>query len=149
RDQRNRDPVPLRFDALRKQGRATRRQSLRNHLRGHRAPRRPRRARAVEGRPGDLVLSDRMTFARAVMERCDLLATFTEEPGTITRPFATDSMRRVNELVRGWMDKAGMAVTRDNIGNLRGRYEGTGRDVLLLGSHLDSVRHAGRYDGPL
>ncbi len=90
-----------------------------------------------------------MTFARAVMERCDLLATFTEEPGTITRPFATDSMRRVNELVRGWMDKAGMTVTRDNIGNLRGRYEGTGRDVLLLGSHLDSVRDAGRYDGPL
>ena len=62
-----------------------------------------------------------MTLAHTVMERCDVLATFTEEPGTITRPFATESMRRVNELVRGWMDEAGMTVTRDNIGSLRGR----------------------------
>ena len=90
-----------------------------------------------------------MTLAHTVMERCDVLATFTEEPGTITRPFATDSMRRVNELVRGWMAEAGMTVIRDNIGSLRGRYDGTGSGVLLLGSHLDSVRDAGRYDGPL
>jgi allantoate deiminase len=90
-----------------------------------------------------------MTLAHTVMERCEVLATFTEEPGTITRPFATESMRRVNELVRGWMDEAGMTVTRDNIGNLRSRYAGTGHDLLLLGSHLDSVRDAGRYDGPL
>jgi len=90
-----------------------------------------------------------MTLARAVMERCDILATCSEEPGAITRPFATESMRRVNELVRGWMGEAGMTVTHDNVGNLRARYEGSGSDVLLLGSHLDSVRDAGRYDGPL
>jgi allantoate deiminase len=90
-----------------------------------------------------------MTLARTVMERCDILATCTEEPGTITRPFATESMRRVNELVRGWMSEAGMTVTRDHIGNLRARYDGSGSGVLLLGSHLDSVRDAGRYDGPL
>jgi allantoate deiminase len=48
------------------------------------------------------------------------------------------------------MREAGMAVGKDNIGNLRGRYEGAGGDAtLLLGSHLDSVRDAGRYDGPL
>jgi len=90
-----------------------------------------------------------MTLARTVMERCDVLATFTEEPGAITRPFATDSMRRVNDLVTGWMTTAGMTVTHDNIGNLRARYPGTGEGVVLLGSHLDSVRDAGRYDGPL
>jgi allantoate deiminase len=90
-----------------------------------------------------------MTLARAVMERCDILAACTEEPGGITRPFATESMRRVNELVRGWMSEAGMTITRDHIGNLRARYEGLGSGVLLLGSHLDSVRDAGRYDGPL
>lgn len=67
----------------------------------------------------------------------------------IFRPFATDAMRRVHELVSGWMREAGMTVTRDNIGNLRGRYEGTGGATLLLGSHLDSVRDAGRFDGPL
>ena len=83
------------------------------------------------------------------MERCDVLASCTEEPGAITRPFATDALRCAQEHVSGWMREAGMTVTRDNIGNLRGRYEGSGPGILLLGSHLDSVRDAGRYDGPL
>ena len=90
-----------------------------------------------------------MTDAATVMQRCDVLAACTEEPGSITRPFASDAMRRAHQYVREWMREAGMAVTRDNIGNLRARYEGTGKGTLLLGSHLDSVRNAGRYDGPL
>jgi allantoate deiminase len=90
-----------------------------------------------------------VTLAEAVMRRCDELAACSEEPGAITRPFASEAMRRAHELVRAWMDEAGMAVTRDNIGNLRATYEGSGAGTLLLGSHLDSVRDAGRYDGPL
>jgi len=90
-----------------------------------------------------------MTDAATVMQRCDVLAACTDEPGSITRPFASDAMRRAHQYVREWMREAGMAVTRDNIGNLRARYEGTGKGTLLLGSHLDSVRNAGRYDGPL
>jgi allantoate deiminase len=90
-----------------------------------------------------------MTPAATVMERCDVLAMCTEEPGRITRPFASDAMRRAHVHVNEWMRRAGMTVVRDNIGNLRGRYEGTGASILLLGSHLDSVRDAGRYDGPL
>ena len=59
-------------------------------------------------------------------------------------------MRRVNEVVTGWMRDAGMTVRRDHVGNLRGRYEGSAPGPsLLLGSHLDSVRDAGKYDGPL
>lgn len=44
-----------------------------------------------------------------------------------------------------------MAVRKDNVGNLLGRYESAtgGSSTLLIGSHLDSVRGAGRYDGPL
>jgi allantoate deiminase len=88
--------------------------------------------------------------AELLLRRCDQLAACTEEPGRITRPFATDSMRRANELVAGWMRAAGMAVRRDSVGNLLGRYEAApGMPTLLLGSHLDSVRDAGRYDGPL
>ena len=90
-----------------------------------------------------------MTPAATVMERCDLLASCTEENGNITRPFASDAMRRAHVYVVDWMTAAGMSVERDNIGNLRGRYEGTGPSTLLLGSHLDSVRDAGKYDGPL
>lgn len=90
-----------------------------------------------------------MSDAATVMERCDILSACTEEPGRITRPFATDALRRAQERVTAWMGEAGMAVRRDNIGNLRARYEGTGHSTLLLGSHLDSVRDAGKYDGPL
>jgi allantoate deiminase len=85
------------------------------------------------------------------MQRCDLLGSISEEPDRLTRPFASDAMRRAHEQVTAWMREAGMVVSRDNIGNLRGRYEGakgTNR-TLLIGSHLDSVRDAGKYDGPL
>jgi allantoate deiminase len=58
-------------------------------------------------------------------------------------------MRCAHELVGDWMREAGMTVRRDNVGNLRGRFEGAGETTLLLGSHLDSVRDAGKYDGPL
>jgi allantoate deiminase len=87
--------------------------------------------------------------AQVVMERCDLLAACTDEPGRITRPFASEAMGHAHELVGQWMRDAGMSVRRDQLGNLRGRYDGSGEAALLLGSHLDSVRDAGRYDGPL
>jgi allantoate deiminase len=90
-----------------------------------------------------------VTVPRIVIERCHYLAECTEEPGAITRPFASDAMRCAHVLVRDWMREAGLTVRRDNIGNLRGRFEGTGEATLLLGSHLDSVRNAGKYDGPL
>jgi allantoate deiminase len=41
------------------------------------------------------------------------------------------------------------AARRDEFGNLIGRYEGTGDKSLVLGSHLDTVRDAGKYDGIL
>jgi len=85
------------------------------------------------------------------MERCDVLGSISEEPDRLTRPFASHAMRRAHDVVTAWMREAGMEVGRDNIGNLRARYEGVigARETLLIGSHLDSVRDAGKYDGPL
>ena len=90
-----------------------------------------------------------MTLPRIVIERCRYLARCSEEAGAIMRPFASEAMRCAHERVSEWMREAGMAVRRDNVGNLRGGFEGTGKTTLLLGSHLDSVRNAGKYDGPL
>lgn len=89
--------------------------------------------------------------ASTVMERCELLASYSEEPDRLTRRFATQALRQASEAVAAWMRAAGMAVERDNIGNLIGRYSANrvGAKTLLLGSHLDSVRDAGKYDGPL
>jgi hydantoinase/carbamoylase family amidase len=85
------------------------------------------------------------------MHRCEILGAISEEPGRLTRPFATAAMHEANARVEEWMREAGMAVRRDNVGNVRGRYGGAAEysATLLLGSHLDTVRDAGKYDGPL
>jgi allantoate deiminase len=90
-----------------------------------------------------------VTLPRIVIERCQYLARCSEEPGAIMRPFASEAMRCAQEVAGEWMREAGMAARGDNVGNLRGRFEGDGETTLLLGSHLDSVRNAGKYDGPL
>ncbi len=87
--------------------------------------------------------------ARAVMERCDVLAGISEEPGLIVRPYGSLAMNEANDVVAGWMRMAGMTTRRDEICNLVGSYEGTGEKTLILGSHLDTVRDAGKYDGIL
>ena len=85
------------------------------------------------------------------MERAEALAAFTEEPGRLTRRYGTQAHSDASAAVSEWMGAAGMAVRRDAIGNVIGRYEAYGGDApaLLLGSHLDTVPDAGRYDGAL
>jgi allantoate deiminase len=90
-----------------------------------------------------------MPDARAVLERCDLLARCSEEPDRLTRRFATPALDEARALVDGWMRDAGLATRRDPLGNLIGRRSGAGERALVLGSHLDTVRDAGRYDGAL
>jgi allantoate deiminase len=65
--------------------------------------------------------------------------------------FLSAEARAASELVLGWMKEAGMQSRMDAIGNVVGRYEGerSGLPCLLLGSHLDTVRDAGKYDGML
>lgn len=89
--------------------------------------------------------------ARLAMERCDILGAISEEPDRLTRRYGTEEMRQANAAVAEWMRAAGMQTRSDTIGNLIGRYEGSSPDAktFLLGSHLDTVRDAGKYDGPL
>ena len=92
-----------------------------------------------------------MNAARKIMRRIEALAKISDEPGKITRTFASAAMRRSNELAAKWMREAGMTPRVDAMGNLIGHYPGSKPDakVLLLGSHLDTVRNAGKFDGPL
>lgn len=87
--------------------------------------------------------------SKTVMERCELLSNISEDEEGICRPYGCESMREVNEIVSGWMQTASMTIRYDAIGNLIGRYEGEGEKTLILGSHLDTVRDAGKYDGIL
>ncbi|MBI2517173.1 MAG: Zn-dependent hydrolase [Opitutae bacterium] len=98
------------------------------------------------------------------------LGRVTDEPGRLTRTFLSPAMQRANALVAGWMKDAGLTVRVDAVGNLIGRLEANCRAgspdsafsrnrggvrrprptrTLLLGSHLDTVCDAGKFDGPL
>jgi allantoate deiminase len=92
-----------------------------------------------------------MLSAERIMQRCDALARHSELAGGLTRVFLSPENRAANELVLGWMREAGMQAKLDAIGNVAGRYEGDqpALPCLMLGSHLDTVRDAGRYDGML
>ena len=89
--------------------------------------------------------------AAAIMRRCDELAAFSDMPSGIERLYLSPEMSRAYGLVAGWMREAGLDVRIDPAGNLVGRVEGgePGLPALILGSHLDSVPDAGRYDGCL
>ncbi|RZF64084.1 Zn-dependent hydrolase [Sphingomonas populi] len=90
--------------------------------------------------------------ARAVA-RCDALgvAPYSDMAGGLYRGYLTPAYVAAQETLAGWMAEAGMTVRRDPAANLIGRYEGDDAQApaLLIGSHLDSVRDGGRYDGPL
>ena len=85
--------------------------------------------------------------------RCDALGAvpFSENADVLNRPYLTTSHRNALEQLKTWMTAAGMTVRLDALGNLIGRYEGRRPDAkcLLIGSHIDTVRDGGRYDGAL
>lgn len=89
--------------------------------------------------------------AAQVMRRIETLAMLSEEPGCLTRPAFSTAMRQANATVADWMQQAGMSVIQDAMGNLSGRYAGEEGNAatFILGSHLDTVRNAGKYDGML
>lgn len=91
-----------------------------------------------------------MHRAQQVFDRLQELGKISEDADCLTRQYGTDAMRRANELVGSWMKQAGMEVRIDAIGNLIGTLKrGSSGKRFLLGSHLDTVKNAGKYDGPL
>ena len=86
--------------------------------------------------------------AARVMARADELGRISEEDGLLTRRFATAALGEAADAIAGWMGEAGLVVRRDAVGNVIGR-AGAGDAPLVLGSHFDTVRDAGRYDGVL
>src|SRR3954447_13954820 len=88
--------------------------------------------------------------ARA-MALVDALARHTDEPGRLTRLYLSPAHRATAEATLRMMREAGLEARIDAVGNVIGRREGRerGAPALIIGSHLDSVVDAGRFDGPL
>src|SRR3954452_24998463 len=91
------------------------------------------------------------TLGLEIISRIDALGAISEASGQLTRVFLTPQHRAAADLLLTWMRDAGMAARLDAIGNVCGRYEGEkpGAPCLMLGSHYDTVRDAGKWDGPL
>lgn len=93
----------------------------------------------------------RGSCGREVLERAEALARHSDSTEHYTRTFLTPAHQAAARTIAAWMREAGMEVRVDAIGNVIGRYAaaaGSAR-TLLLGSHFDSVRNGGKYDGVL
>jgi allantoate deiminase len=97
--------------------------------------------------PG-LTDAERAAGAR-LMARLDAFGAFTDEPGRLTRLFLLEAHKRAAAAFIGWCAESGVEARIDAAGNVTARYEGrtAGAPALMLGSHIDTVRDAGRYDG--
>ena len=91
------------------------------------------------------------TLGDEIVGRINQLAMISETPEHLARIFLSLEHRTAADLILSWMREAGMAAHLDAIGNVCGRYEGDrlGLPCLMLGSHYDTVRDAGKWDGPL
>lgn len=95
--------------------------------------------------------SRRSSLGDEIVGRINQLGTISETPEHLARVFLSPEHRIAADLILSWMVAAGMTARLDAIGNVCGRYEGErpGLPCLMLGSHYDTVRDAGKWDGPL
>jgi allantoate deiminase len=85
------------------------------------------------------------------MELLDELGQIGRQPGQegVTRPGLSAPEQAACELVAGWFEQEGLAVSWDGAGNLFGRIPGATGAETWCGSHLDTVPNGGRFDGAL
>jgi len=81
----------------------------------------------------------------------DSLARHSEQPSALTVPYLSPAHQAAAQEIAGLMRAAGMEVEFDAVGNVIGRYRAADPNAptLLTGSHFDTVRNGGRYDGRL
>jgi hydantoinase/carbamoylase family amidase len=89
--------------------------------------------------------------AEKILQRINELASISEMPGGITRTYATKAFVEGRDKVQQWMKEAGLEITIDNIGNIRGRLSSkkANAKTFVIASHIDTVVNAGKFDGPL
>ncbi|MFJ3055553.1 allantoate amidohydrolase [Herbaspirillum sp. NPDC087042] len=104
--------------------------------------------RIAEMRLNDLV-GHRPALGATVMQWAEEIGALSEDEGALTCTYLTETHRRTADQIAHWMREAGMHVHIDAVGNVVGRYLSTDPQArtLLTGSHYDTVRNGGKYDG--
>ena len=83
-----------------------------------------------------------------IVKALEALQKFTATPGGgVTRFPYTKEAREACEYLKERMEAVGLAVRLDNSGAVIGRLEGKSPATIMIGSHFDSVKHGGAYDG--
>jgi hydantoinase/carbamoylase family amidase len=108
-----------------------------------------RRSGRDDGRPDGVAEGGVMRFGTELMRQADVLGLFSEDTPQITRTYLSEQHKQAGEYLIGLMRRAGMQADFDSLGNIVGRYEAEDphAPVVMTGSHQDSVRNAGKYDG--
>jgi allantoate deiminase len=99
-------------------------------------------------------MSDRQQLGERAAAMIDALATIGADEGKLTRLYLSPEHKRAANLVGEWMRRAGLTVRMDAAATMRGvlpagRIGPRARKRLLIGSHIDTVVDAGKYDGNL
>ncbi len=104
--------------------------------------------RIAEMRINDL-LGYRPAMGATVMQWAEEIGALSEDDGALTCTYLTETHQRTAQQIAQWMREAGMHVHIDAVGNVVGRYLSTDPQAktLLTGSHYDTVRNGGKYDG--
>ncbi|MFG1497596.1 M20 family metallo-hydrolase [Saccharospirillum sp. HFRX-1] len=89
-------------------------------------------------------------LGQRIMQLSELAARHSEPGPGVTRLLGTAEHRAVLNDLTEWMQKAGLNTELDAAGNLVGRTKTVpGAKTLIIGSHQDTVRQGGAYDGML
>jgi len=92
-----------------------------------------------------------LRFGAQVMDWAEVLGAISDAEEGLTCAYMTPAHQRTASRLAEWMRAAGMAVHIDAVGNVVGRHAAAQADasVLMTGSHYDTVRNGGKYDGRL
>lgn len=95
--------------------------------------------------------ADKGRFGPHILARADQLARLSESEAGLTCTYLSAAHRATAAQLCDWMRDAGMVSSIDAVGNVVGRYAGSdpAAGTLIVGSHYDTVRNAGKYDGRL
>ena len=90
---------------------------------------------------------ENISYGQWIQDKLEELANQTKTDGQIWRPSYSDHDRTGHELLRTWITDAGLEWREDVIGNVYGRLSGVSTETILIGSHIDTVKNGGKYDG--
>jgi OHCU decarboxylase len=106
--------------------------------------------RIAEIRLNDL-LAVQLDFGPAIMQWSEDLAAWSDDENALTCAYMTPAHRQTAAQLLEWMREAGMDAHIDAVGNVAGVYrsDSPNAKTLITGSHYDTVRNGGKYDGRL